>query len=199
MVLVALLALVLNAGAVWRFRRAFRKEEFWPILIGALIGVPIGVTLLLEVDARLLLRVLGGVLIVYAVGSLLSRGREAPRPVPRVLGVPAGLVGGAFGAGLNTGGPPIVMYLTRRPLTPDGFKSVLQVCFVCITAVQVVLLQVKGQIPRESVIQAGPLALAVLVGLYAGAFAARWVPEAHFRSMILLVLALLGFRYLVGG
>lgn len=77
-----------------------------------MIGACIGAAALLTLPTRPVLIALGAFTIFFGVGNIFGLRPEGR--LSRVWAVPAGLVGGSAGALFGTGGPPYIIYLTRR-------------------------------------------------------------------------------------
>lgn len=101
-------------------RKHLDQQELLRLLPFLLLGMAVGVTLLVQVNERWLLLLLGAFVLSYAGWSLLSK--VAPTPVSPGWAIPAGVIGGAFTALYGTGGPIYMIYLARR--LPD--KTVLR-------------------------------------------------------------------------
>lgn len=103
---VAALNLVTCAVTLWGVRDHLCWRRGRSLTLGSAAGVPFGVYLLAALDPAPLLRLLGGLLVVFAVAELTS-GRRTPAPLPGWLGWPAGFLGGSIGGAFNMGGPPV--------------------------------------------------------------------------------------------
>lgn len=101
--LVVITSILLNVIMIWRLRLASRWQLLWPFLIGSAIGVPLGVAALHHIDAHLIRRAAGVLLILYSVYML----RRPVMPVVKlspgggrladgVVGLLGGFMGGAF-------------------------------------------------------------------------------------------------------
>lgn len=104
----------LCAGLMFGLRdrkQASRAELQW-LAPFVLLGMAIGIVLLIKVNERWLLMVLGAFVLLYALRSLLSK--SSPKPISKRWAVPAGIFGGSLTSMFGTGGPLYVMYLAGR-------------------------------------------------------------------------------------
>ena len=84
-------------------RQSINYEMRLPLIAGGLLGVPLGTVLLNHCDYHLVHCVLGGLIVISALGGLLLH-KTAPTPQPSsplseiVVGLSGGLTGGLVGA-----------------------------------------------------------------------------------------------------
>jgi uncharacterized protein len=92
-------------------RRYLRLRTLLPIVIGTVVGTPVGIWGLVRLEERMLLIGLGVVILVaLVVGEIAAKGKAREPSTPIALG--AGLLGGAFGGAYSISGPPVTLYLT---------------------------------------------------------------------------------------
>ena len=193
--LVALFVFPLQLIIMWRYRRALNIRPFWRVLVGVIVGTPIGVLLLERLDERVILSALGILLIAYALYSLLRpRLPEIRHPAWAYgCGLAAGMLGGAY----NTGGPPVVIYGTSLGWSSEQFKANLQALFM-INSVLVIGAHVAAGHVTALVFENLLVALPVTVlGTLVGFWLSRRINEAAFRKAVLLLLIAVGVRLLL--
>lgn len=198
---VAVFALVVNFALLLRYRRHFDKRVAAPLLVGALIGAPLGSAVPTWIDAPLALRLLGVFVTTYAAVRLLTRRRPAGavRTTRRFdpWGVVCGAAGGVLGAAFNTGGPPAVVYGTARRWSPGVFKATLQAFFLTITALQITAFSATGVLTGET-LRANAIVFPVLAaGLWVGARLSDRLDGPTFEVLVLVALCALGIAYIV--
>lgn len=193
--LVALFLLPMQIIIMWRYRRALDIRPFWRVLVGIVVGTPLGVVLLERLDERIILSALGILLIGYAVYSLT-------RPRLRTIHHPAwafgcGLAAGILGGAYNTGGPPVVIYGSSMGWDSDQFRANLQALFL-INSSLVILAHVAAGHVNTLVLENLLVALpATLLALGVGFALSRYVREAAFRKAVLVLLVVIGARLLL--
>ena len=198
---VAVLGGLSNAAVLAENRGGLRRDAVLPLLAGAFVGVPLGVLFLHEADPRLVERALGIALVLYALHGLLARtaGSGAPPVASRWrdgVGAVAGSLGGVLGGAFNTGGPPVVLYVAWRRYPPAVVKAALQCFFLVSTAYQLALFAASGTL-SETALRTAAVGLPSLgVGLFAGIALGRRLDAAAFRRVVLVVLLVLGIRFL---
>ncbi len=114
-----------------KYRKEVSKNIATPMLVAALISIPIAVYFSAKVEAGLFKALLGGVLIILSIYFLFFNKRIKIKPTP-INGVIAGTLGGALNGLFSTGGPPAVLYLTSAAQDNITYFATIQFYF-CLT------------------------------------------------------------------
>ena len=192
----ALASLSMNALIFWRLRSHFRWEGMGPVLLGVVLGVPLGVLFLAQTEARILAPVLSGVLVLSAVYGLVPK--LASRPWhPLFLGLPLGVFSGALSGAFGTGGPPLVAFLASRNLPRLRYSASLQVALGTSGVIRVAELVRRGLLSRELALQSGLGVAFTLAGAWVGLRVLHGMSDRVTRRIVSALLLLLGLRYLV--
>lgn len=197
----ATFGVLVSALIFWRYRRYVLWGEVLPQLLGAAVGLPLGVLALKHLDPDPCVRALGVVIILYLGWSLWPRGEtDGPRRrIARAWGLPAGLLAGAFGGAFATGGPPVIAYGAARRLNPKTFKAVLQGFFVTASSVHLVLLGNAGILTADILLRSLIFLPLVPLGTWLGARYGDRLHPVMFRRLVLGALFLLALDYLANG
>lgn|SRR5690606_7205444 len=193
--LVTLVAICVEFTLLLRFRRAINFRAVARLIAAALIGIPIGLFALKNVDGQLILRLLGLIIAGYAAYGLLNL--KLPIIQNQRWAYGFGFVSGILTGLYNTGGPPLVIYGTCRGWSPDEFRGNLQGIFVvtsCLTITGHAISQNYTTTVWQHFLAAVP---AILTGLLLGFFAARYIHSQTFRKIVLVLLLILGIRLLL--
>jgi uncharacterized membrane protein YfcA len=174
----------------WALRQHIRWSYMLRLLPGIFAGLALGLFTLKNADPTLLVRALGVTIAGIAVWNLRpSRGHGLGSPLwDFLVGFSSGVIGGAF----NTGGPPIVSYIYRRPDPPEVLKATVQITFVVFTLVRLSTAVAVGLIDAEIVRLALWLSPTVIAGAIAGLALGRRVSGERFRTVSWAALGLLG-------
>ncbi len=192
--LVALISITGEALMLIRHRRALHFKTVRRLLLGSVVGIPLGV-LLLGADEVVGPKVLGTIAAAYGLYGLLNF--RLPHIRHPNWAVAFGFTAGLFTGAYNTGGPPLVIYGTCRRWDPAEFKSSLQGLFVINSLVVVSTHALAGNF-TATVWQGYLIALpAMLLGLLVGFRLERYVNPRLFRRLVLALLVLLGLRLLL--
>jgi len=194
--LVALAGLTVYTINLMRYRQAIDFGEAWRLIAASILGVPVGIWALTNVDSSLVSRVLGWLLILYSVYALVRPSMS--RPLSRWWVYPAGFLAGCLGGAYNTPGPPAIVYGSQRQLPKDEFRAVLQTLFF-FSALFVVTAHVLARNMTQQVFTYYLFAVpALIVGIVAGVRVDRHVDRARFRILISIMTMGLGLLLVFG-
>jgi len=193
---VNLMVLLVELSILMPLWRRIQWRLIGPLVFFGLIGLVAGVELVISIDPQIMRRVLGITIILFALWSWLD-----PRQghVSRYWSIPSGLAFGTLSGAFNTGGPPLVAYVYRHPLSPDQLKATLQFLFFSVTVVRIPIIFYKGLF-TEAVIQSSLyvfpfVILATLLGLWM----ARRVSPERFRKTAWAAFAMMGIWLAISG
>lgn len=189
------LMLVLDFSANLAMTRATRGEADWqelkPLLLAGLVGVPIGAFLLIRVPPAHLLLLLGPLIVAFGLRSAL--GIQNNRPVATTWAIPAGLIGGAISGTFGTGGPPYVIYLTRRLSDKGTLRATIARLFLVEGGLRLAVFAVLGLL---LVAQVWQLALVGWVALAAG----LWLgSKVHLKMSHAQIFRVVGWLLVLSG
>lgn len=194
--IVALLSLATNSSIMFQMRHHIERRKVLPMVLGALIGVPIGVYALKTLDAGLLKLVLGSILVGYVIYAFTGGDRRR-WTVGDWWGLPAGTLGGVLGGAFNTSGPPVIVYVTLKDWDKDAIKASLQVFFVSISLTAIPAHILAGNIHTKHLPMAGVALPTLLLGVWVGAKVYDRIDSDAFRKVVLVGLAIMGGFYVV--
>ncbi|MEL7358107.1 MAG: sulfite exporter TauE/SafE family protein [Cyanobacteria bacterium J06560_6] len=203
--LVLMLALLSSVSLVIYHRKSFEWKAIAPLLISALIMVPIGLVSINYLPEQIALRVLGGFILLYVLLEALGYtspkpGTRAHKKPPLPSSVSAYLFGGI--AGFLTGaftvpGPPLVMHATAQAWRPEKLKANVPVIIAIVQLAALIGNVYEGNLTAEF----WQLALYSLpfFGVGAGVslrLSAR-VDEKVFKKIVLVLLGCIGLMWVL--
>lgn len=193
--LVAVAVLTLEAILLLIYRQALNFRAVWRLVLGSLVGVPLGVLWLERLPERLVLSLLGLVILGYALYALLDirlPGLQAPFWA-YLAGLLAGMLGGAY----NTSGPPVILYADCRRWPPAQFKGNMQGFFIFSSILVLGTHAASGNL-TPTVWRYYFAALPALVaGILAGVWFDRLINPRRFRQVVLFLLLVTSLRLLL--
>jgi uncharacterized membrane protein YfcA len=196
-VLMTLYATVFCAVIFVPLRRDFLPSGVDALVVGSVLGTPLGVWVLASVSATFLARLIGAVLIVIVA---LEWSGLSPRRLPgRAWGLGAGVLSGVVGAAVGTPGPPAIVYMAAQSWSPRTIKANLQAFLVVNQLVILVGYGWAGLLTAEVWRLAALLALPAALGLVAGMHLFDRVDAVKFRRVIFAILLGSGVALLLGG
>ena len=178
-------------------RRDFLPASVVDLVIGTVVGTPLGVWALASLPASVLNRLIGAMLLV-AVG-LEWRGLYPERLAGRPWGLGAGLLAGVIGGAVGTPGPPVILYATTQGWSPRTIKANLQAFFVVNQVVILAGYWWAGLLTREVWRFTAVFALPAIVGVALGIALFSRVDHVRFRRIVFALLFVSGAVLLARG
>jgi len=161
------------------------------LLIGAVLGIPLGILLLKGLPPGPVKIVLGVVVVLFAIYGLFGRNRMPLRPTPITAGL-LGFVSGSLASGFNIGGPPVVAYATLQRWDPPVFRATLQGYFLVAGIVSLIGHGVAGLWTIDVAKLAAVTLPAMAIGTLIGRRVNRRIDPMRFRRVIYVALLILG-------
>lgn len=192
--IVALMAFLAGIQGLWLVRDEILTQPARLIrfVLPGLLGVPIGLLVLEQIDASLLRIVIAALLILY--GAYFSCRTALPafaRKTP-VIDVMIGAIGGVLGGAASVSGAIPSMWLSLRPWPKSETRAVLQPFNMSILGTTVCLLFVKGAYDQTALTA---LAITLPVGLLAaqvGIAVFKRLSDTQFRRLLIGLTLLMG-------
>ncbi len=165
----------------------------WPeirrLMPATVIGVVIGTHLLVALPPALLLTILGGFVLAFALRSLLLR-QNGFVVASKHWAWPAALSGGAVSGLFGTGGPPYVIYLSHRIQDKGALRATLSALFFLEGLLRIITFLLAGlllghEVWRNALI-AAPLVITALY--FGGHIHARLTDRQMLQGVSLLLL-----------
>ncbi len=192
--LVALVSLTLEIILLIYYRDAINLRAMRRVIIGSLFGIPLGILFLRAADETIVLRLLGVILVGYAVYSLFKL--RVPAFVNPLWGVFFGFIAGILGGAYNTSGPPVVIYGQSQNWKPNEFKANLQSFFLVNSVIVLSGHGLSGAVSAQTLNYFLFALPALALGIFVGLKLERFVDPLRFRQIVQLLLLALGARLL---
>jgi uncharacterized membrane protein YfcA len=194
------LLLVMDAIAVW----TYRKDADWRILKimlpGAIVGTLIGWALWSVVTDAMVLLFIGVITLLFILDALL--------PIRKKLeGLPPSKPWGAFWGGFagftsfisHTGGPPFQIYTLPQRLPPVIFSGTSAFFFAIVNAAKLVPYFFLGQLNVANLTHAAILAPLAVVGVMVGVWLVRRISVKRFYQLTYWLVFLLSLKLIYDG
>jgi uncharacterized membrane protein YfcA len=147
--------------------------------------MPIGLFVITHVRAEPL-QVLIAITVLIFTGLLWRRVRLPTATVPAEVGV--GFASGMLSTSTGMSGPPLVIALQARGVTPSAFRATLAVVFVSGSIVSLLLFWSRGLVTAETARIAAAGVPGLVAGMLIGELGFRHVDRDRFRTIVLLLL-----------
>lgn len=171
----------------WHHRHVADRAIARRMIVGAYLGMPLGLWVFVVVDEQVLRAMLG---VAVLVAVVLLAARLSLSHVGPGLEVGAGFVSGILNTSLSTNGPPLIFALQARHLQPDAFRGTLNLVFACCNLLGITLFLAAGKVTHDGVLAAALALPALLGGQLVGFPLRRHVAGDRFRVMVLVLLTL---------
>lgn len=164
--ILALLTIFMNFQLAWKLRRCVEWKTMLPVLLSSILLQTLCVRLLFTVDAAILRRVLGMVLLGFAVFFAFIKQRIALRKtLPNAIA--AGSLTGVFNT-FSIGGPPTVLYYYFVCRDNDAYLATTQMTFFIASICNSIVHASYGNLNRTVFLYAALGIAAVLPGVWLG-------------------------------
>jgi uncharacterized protein len=152
-----------------------------------------GGAVVLDVLPMHILKVAAGVVAVLCGITLMVPNRGEPRTPSSVAQAATGAVGGFLSTTTSLNGPPPALLLARAGVPPLVFIADLAGYFTVVSAVSLIILTARGQIPHSILWPALPIFVAAgLLGNVGGLWIAHRLPAGVFRLAVIVLVIVAG-------
>lgn len=169
---------LLDCTSAWRIGLSDPKSAVggeWKRMVPAIVaGTVVGMTLLVNLPRSVSMAALGVFVLAVAMSNLVRAGSMGA--VRKGWAYPAGFAGGITSTLFGAGGPPYAIYLSRRHLSKEQYRSTLGICTMFSISLRVLAFTIAGPL------QSGKpwlYALAVLPASFGG----LWVASKAFSRI----------------
>lgn len=144
-VIVNLLVLIIHLSIILSSKKQARIN--WQlvgfVIAGLAVGVPLGYWFLLAYGNQGILQfIFGATLTAFSINEVIKP--KLRKPLPRIMGLPAGAAGGFLGGAFTTSGPPLAIYIYSQNEEPALLKSTLQMVFFITTVWRLMAIELFG-------------------------------------------------------
>lgn len=167
------------------------KSAKW-LIIFAVMGVPIGLFALVYINESLVKGLLGGLIIAYAIYSLMSTSVFKLKSDHMFWLLICGFFSGIFGGAYGLNGPPIVIYGDMRSWSPTHFRATLQAYFLPLGLIGLLGYWCFGILDFEVFNYFVTILPAALLAIFFGDFLHHRIKEKAFIKYIHIGLAAVG-------
>lgn len=193
---------VMDLVALWKFRGRWAGPELRVLLPASLVGILVGTLLFEFMSASVVRLIVGIVAITFTLHFWINQNRansEALPDFPRAWGVLGGSIAGFTSFVAHSGGPPISMYLLRRPLDRTGFAATAIGFFAVVNYVKLVPYAWLGQFNTDNLATSAALVVLAPVGVLIGAWLHQRVTDRFFFVFVYLLLFAVGIKLVYDG
>jgi len=188
---------VVQAYSVWKLRTALEWGKLLPFVVGAAIGVPVGVGALTVASPGYVRMGVGAFLVAFSLWSLF---RPAIRPIAwggAFADAAVGFLNGVLAGVTGLAGILVIIWCGLRGWSKDQQRAVFQPTIVAIFVMTALWLGGRGAIAADTawLFLAGLPAL--LAGTWLGMKVYGRIDEQTFRKIVLVLLLVSGAVFVI--
>lgn len=193
-----LLMCLLNSMGLWLYYwDDFEWKAIAPLVLSALVAIPVGLVGLHYVPEAIALKALGAFVVLYVAYDALQLftpiatmpALDSPRWAYLFGGI-SGFLTGAF----TTGGPPLVMYANSKEWSPEQFKGNLPGVYVVALAFALMGHYFEGHLTLELWKMALYITPMFAAGMGVGILLAQKIDAVSFKRIVLSLLGVIGLE-----
>jgi uncharacterized membrane protein YfcA len=188
--------------ALWKFRGMWIWSELRVLLPASLLGILFGTLMFGYMSASVVRLIVGVVAVSFTMHFWISRRRSGNKDLavfPQYYGIFGGIVAGFTSFVAHSGGPPINMYLLRRPLNRTDFAATTVVFFAVANYVKLVPYAWLGQFDTDNLATSAALVILAPIGVLIGAWMHARVTDRLFFAFVYVLLFIVGLKLVYDG
>jgi uncharacterized membrane protein YfcA len=186
-----LVSLPAELWVVLRSNRAISWPGILKILLGIVVGIPVGTYFLRTSEPTIILTLLGGFLLLAGTSFLMAPEHRGVK-WPWWSGPPTGLFSGILTGLFGTGGPPLILYYQLSGVAKTAFRGNLMAIFLLMTIIRLPTYAVGGLITQPRLWSSLAVLPAILLGAWVGNQIHLQISEGTFRRLVSIMLVILG-------
>ena len=193
---------LMDIVTLWAYRGKWDVDELRLLLPASIVGIAIGAWSFEYLSADAIRLCVGLVAVAFTLHYIVNRLRPGAGDLPdlpRGAAAPAAAIAGFTSFIAHSGGPPLNMYLLRRPLDRTRFVATTAVFFAIVNYVKLIPYGFLGQLSTENLATSAALAVFAPLGVYSGVWLHRRVSDRTFFAFVYTILLVLGVKLIFDG
>ena len=193
---------LMDIVSLWKYRGKWIWAELRVLLPPSLLGIAVGTYLFEYMSASVIRLIVGSVAVLFTVHywvTTRSSGSTRLPDFPRRLGILGGAAAGFTSFVAHAGGPPISMYLLRRPLNRTDFVATAVMFFAVVNYVKLLPYAWLGQLATGNLMTSLALSPLAPIGVLIGVYLHKRVSDKFFFGVVYLLLFVVGLRLIYDG
>src|SRR5215213_11380437 len=186
--LIIAFGLIVQGYSVWKLRNALDWRKLWPFVLGAALGVPLGVGILTWANPAYVRMGVGALLVLYSLYALLRPAIPAVKAGGAVADAAVGFLNGVLGGLTGLAGILVTIWCGLRGWPKDVQRTVFQPVAVTIFLMSALWIGAKGAITADTIKMFLVGLPALLAGTWLGLKLYGRLDEAAFRKVVLVLL-----------
>jgi len=180
-------SIAMNLFLFLKIKYPLEKESFYRLLWPSLLGLPIGILILQNLEVGVL-RIIAGTLSVVFAFFLFAKNAEVRNS--KRLTVLSGWLSGVLHTSVGIGGPPIVLLLASQNTEKDEMRKTLALLFFVMSIVSIILFLFSGHLTSKSMLFGLYGIPAAFVGSYIGNYISKKVSQQQFIWSVFILITI---------
>jgi len=178
-----------------QIKRRAQIRESLPIALAGSLTIPFGTYILLVIDADLMRRGIGGMVLLFSIVMLMGWTYRGPRNF--ITGGLTGLFSGIVAGGSATSGPIYSLYLLSAPVEAAVTRANILLVSMIFPFATIVSMVAQGAIGSQTLVRFAVILLPYAFGIWAGARIFRSSSDRLYRSAALWFIFAVGLIVVV--
>lgn len=194
------LLMLMDVAAVRSYWRGWDGPAARVLILGAVPGIALGGLVYRQVEPALfglLIGVMALAFVAFQGARRLNLIRIAPGAFSARKGVVAGFAAGFTSFVSHAGGPPVAVFLLSQRLDKTRYQATSVIVFWAINLIKLVPYVFLGVFSAETLTAGALLAPVALLGVWAGVWLHKRMPERYFFALTYLLLLLTGGKLIL--
>lgn len=181
--------ILLNLSLSKQIKEPLDTVIFKPLLIGSVLGMPVGVVILRLLSLNTLKISVGILSIVLTLAILFIRFKSHHMRIATPI---TGFISGVLQTSTSIPGPPVVLLLTGSGTSKNAMRKILVVYFFWISVIALPLYLLGGVLTWKGVLFGLIATPAIVLAGYAGNKVAHYIPHKLYRTLALVTVCATG-------
>ena len=185
-----LFGLVVNTMIIFSVKQHISLKEIWVLIVMGIIGIPIGVYGLNNLDPESLKFIIGIVILLTSLA--MYKGFKLNLKNKSLSFSFAGFISGVLNGSISMSGPPIVLFLANEGYDKNKFRANTNAYFIITNVITIITLAFNGYITADVLQFAGSNLIILILGTISGIYISKKINEQTFKKVILILLIATG-------
>lgn len=193
------LLIIMDAVAVWSFRRSWSKLNIRMTLPGAIAGIVVGAFTFRYLSEDAVRILIGIISVAFCLNYWLQPQLEKQAEPSFIHGSLWGTVAGFTSFGIHAGGPPMSIYLLPQKMEKTQLMGTFAIFFAVVNLVKLVPYTWLGQFDKTNLLTAAVLVPIAPLGVWLGYFLLHKISEQLVYRLCYFFLFVVGGKLLYDG
>ena len=188
---------ILNPYVARQIEEPLDTRIFWPLLGGAVLGMPIGIVILHLIPKNTLLIVVGSMSIILM--PVILFGKLKFHNHLRVAAPVTGFISGILQTSTSMAGPPVGLLLSGANISKHAMRKLLVTYFFAISAIAIPFLLISHLFTLQGLLFGLSVAPFIIAAGHYGNKVAHFVPHRWYRMIALGTISVTGLLAIITG